>query len=586
MATLKPVDAVVIGVGWTGGIVASELTKAGLHVVGLERGLYRDTNPDFQVPQVHDELEYGIRLKLFQDASKETYTFRNTATQGALPIRQFGSFLPGDGLGGAGVHWNGVTWRFSPWDFETRKQATARYGAGIFGADCISQDWGITYDELEPYYDRFEYLCGIGGKAGNIAGKKIPGGNVFEGPRRRDYPNPPMKQQYSGALFTKATRELGYHPFPQPSGNSTRAYMNPEGVQMGLCVYCGYCERFSCEMGAKASLQTTLLPKLMKSPNFELRHGSKVLRINLDSSGKKAVSVTYLDGKGIEQTQPAEMIFVTAWSMNNVRLLLLSKIGTPYDPVSGKGVIGRNYSYQINGNATLFYEGKHFNNFMASGAIGTVIDDFNADNFDHSRLGFVGGAVINQTNTNARPIVYHPTPPGTPKWGKDWKSAVVRYYNNSASLNAFGAGQSYRGNYLDLDPTYADSYGQPLLRMTMDWNDNERRLNAFMIEKLKQIGKAMGAKQMATSSVPEHYDITPYQSTHNLGGAVMGADPSTSAVNKYSQSWDVPNVFVLGASAFPQNTGYAPTGTIGALAYFTTDAVVKRYIKAPGNLAG
>src|ERR1700730_2957957 len=137
MATQKPVDAVMIGVGWTGGILANELTKAGLSVVGLERGGFRDTIPDFSIPGVHDELAYGVRYKLFQDASKDTLTFRQNRSQSALPVRQFGSFLPGDGLGGAGVHWNGVTWRFLPWDFETRKQATARYGAGIFGADRI-----------------------------------------------------------------------------------------------------------------------------------------------------------------------------------------------------------------------------------------------------------------------------------------------------------------------------------------------------------------------------------------------------------------------------------------------------------------
>jgi len=585
MATLKSVDALVIGVGWTGGIVANELTKAGLNVVGLERGMYRDTDPDFMIPQVHDELEYGIRYKLFQDATKETYTFRNNVSQTALPIRQFGSFIPGDGLGGAGVHWNGVTWRFLPWDFTTRSSSIARYGAGILGDDCYSQDWGVTYDELEPFYDRFEYLCGIAGKAGNIKGKKIPGGNVFEGPRSRDYPSPPMKVPYSGALFQQATHGLGYHPFPQPSANSTQPYVNPEGVQLGLCVYCGYCERYSCEMGAKSSLQTTLLPKLRQNPKFEMRFNSQVLRINTDSSGKRAVSVTYLDGKGVEQTQPADLIFVTAFSLNNVRLLLLSKIGKPYDPASGTGVVGRNYAYQVNTSATLFYEGRHFNNFMASGAIGTIIDDFNGDNFDHSTLDFIGGADLGQSNTNARPILYHPTPPGTPAWGSKWKDAVVKYYNNSCSMNAQGGCQSYRGNYLDLDPTYTDQFGLPLMRMTMDWYKHEHKQSAFMVTKLNQIGKAMGAKQTVAAALPEHYDIVPYQSTHTVGGAIMGPDPSTSVVNKYCQSWDVSNLFVMGASAFPQNAGYNPTGTVGALAYHTMDAVVKRYIKAPGSLA-
>jgi gluconate 2-dehydrogenase alpha chain len=80
------------------------------------------------------------------------------------------------------------------------------------------------------------------------------------------------------------------------------------------------------------------------------------------------------------------------------------------------------------------------------------------------------------------------------------------------------------------------------------------------------------------------YSTVPYQSTHNTGGAIMGADPKTSAVNRYLQSWDVPNVFVIGASAFPQNAGYNPTGTVGALAFVAADAIITQYLKAPGPL--
>jgi len=81
------------------------------------------------------------------------------------------------------------------------------------------------------------------------------------------------------------------------------------------------------------------------------------------------------------------------------------------------------------------------------------------------------------------------------------------------------------------------------------------------------------------------WNVVPYQSTHNTGGAAMGADPATSAVNKYLQSWDVPNVFVVGASAFPQNGGYNPTGTVGALTFHALAAITNRYLKKPGALA-
>jgi gluconate 2-dehydrogenase alpha chain len=80
------------------------------------------------------------------------------------------------------------------------------------------------------------------------------------------------------------------------------------------------------------------------------------------------------------------------------------------------------------------------------------------------------------------------------------------------------------------------------------------------------------------------YDVTQYQTTHLNGGAIMGADPKTSALNRYLQSWDVPNLFVLGASAFPQNAGYNPTGTVAALAFFSAAAIRDRYLKNPGRL--
>ena len=206
---LKPVDVVTVGVGLTGSIVGLELAEAGLSVVGLERGPMRDTHPDFEVPAVHDELKYAVRHELAQDVSRETLTFRNSLQETALPMRQLGSFLPGEGLGGAAVHWNGQTWRFLPWDFETRSRTVARYGKGAVAEDCTSQDWGVTYTELEAYYDRFERAYGIGGKAGNLGGRIEPGGNPFEGPRSAEYPNPPTPESHAGKLFVTAAGALG-----------------------------------------------------------------------------------------------------------------------------------------------------------------------------------------------------------------------------------------------------------------------------------------------------------------------------------------------------------------------------------------
>jgi gluconate 2-dehydrogenase alpha chain len=268
MATKLPKkDVVIIGLGWTGAILGNELTDHGLDVVAIERGPWRDTATSFNIGYAPDELRYAVRLDLFQRPAQSTMTFRNNDSQTALPIRQFGSFLPGNGVGGAGIHWNGVTWRFLPTDFVVRSHLTERYGADFIPADLSIQDWGITYDDLEPYYDRFEYLAGISGKAGNLNGVIQDGGNPFEGPRKRDYPTPPMRMTYGPTLFAETARSLGYHPFPQPSANLSQAYTNPLGVTMGQCTYCGFCERFGCANYSKASAQTSVLPVLMRKSN-------------------------------------------------------------------------------------------------------------------------------------------------------------------------------------------------------------------------------------------------------------------------------------------------------------------------------
>jgi gluconate 2-dehydrogenase alpha chain len=582
---LPPVDAVLVGMGWTGAILARELAAAGLKVVGLERGRDRRTVPDFQSPQMHDELHYAVRYGLMQDVARETVTFRNNDSETALPMRQLGSFLPGTDVGGAGVHWNGQTFRFLPSDFRARSHNEERYGKNFIDADLTVQDWGVTYEELEPHYDRFEYLCGIGGKAGNIKGQLQKGGNPYEGPRSREFPNPPMKIAFAQALFAKAADELGYAPFPVPSANMSQPYTNPEGQSLDACMYCGYCERFGCEHFAKASAQTTILPVALANKNFEMRTLAHVTRVNWDPGSRRATGVTYVDGMGRVYEQPAEMVFLCAWAFNNVRLLLVSGIGKPYDPKTGEGVVGRNYAYQTMGAVGLFYdENTNINPFMGAGALGTVIDDYNGDNFDHSRLGFIGGSYICAYMTGARPIQYHPVPPGTPRWGAGWKQGVKRYYNHSVSLQCHGASMAARGNYVDLDPTYRDAYGQPLLRMTFDFPQNDVKMSRYVTDRATEIASLMGAQRVVPFYRTTPYTITTYQTTHNVGGAAMGADPKTSFCNRYLQSWDLHNVFVMGTSVFPQNAGYNPTDTVGALTYWAVDAVKSRYLKSPGPL--
>jgi gluconate 2-dehydrogenase alpha chain len=228
---------------------------------------------------------------------------------------------------------------------------------------------------------------------------------------------------------------------------------------------------------------------------------------------------------------------------------------------------------------------KILNPFISAGALGMMIDDYNGDNFDHSGLGFVGGGYMGAGQTNGRPIQTRPVPAGTPKWGSAWKKATAETYQRGYSLSTHGSSYSYRDCYLDLDPTYKDRFGRPLMRMTFDFHDNELKMSAFLTDRLTDIARALDPLEITPSPRRGPYNANIYQTTHNTGGTVMGSDPATSAVNRYCQSWDVHNVFVPGgASVFPQNHGYNPTDTVGALAFWTADAIRERYLRNPGPL--
>ncbi len=584
---LKQTDVVIIGLGWTGGILAKELTAAGMKVVALERGGMRSSESDYALPGIRDELRYVHRHDLMQNTARDTLTVRNNVSQEALPMRKLGSFLPGEVVGGSGVHWSGHTWRWTDQEFKIRSHYEERYGKNFIPADMTIQDWGITYAELEPYYEKFEYTAGVSGKAGNLKGKLHAGGNPFEAPRQRDYALPPLSALHSSEMFRMAATEAGYHPFPRPSANASRAYTNPDGSHFGACQYCGYCQRFGCEANAKGSPHMTVIPIAMKSPNFELRTHAWVTKILKDSSGKKVTGVLYTNVlNGEEFEQPADMVLLTAYAINNVHMMLLSGIGEPYDPVSQKGVIGKNYCYQNGASATLFFESSHFNPFINAGGSTMNFDDFNINpNFDRAKLGFVGGFNVGSGFNTNLPIGYRPVPAGTPTWGTAWKAATAKWYDTAMQINMSGGVMANRYNYYDLDPTYRNAFGLPLMRMTFDYKENEHKMGAHAAGVINQIARSMNPTKLNPASArTTPWTVVPYQSTHNTGGTIMGTNPGNSALNKYLQSWDCHNLFVVGANVFAHNAAYNPTGPVGALAYWTADAIKNKYMKNPGPL--
>lgn len=616
VARNEHVDVVMIGAGWTASILAWKLASAGLRVRSVEQGEERWTATHFQ--HNHDGLRYIVRKALLVDLSIETWTWRPNDNVPALPLRMHGSFHPGQGTGGAGVHWSGQLFRYYPHHFRYRSHLVERYGENMLPEGSTLQDWPITWDEIEPHYAQFEIDAGVSGRAGNINGVALPGGNPFEGPRSTPYPLPPFESSVPAMMFRDAVDSLGYHPFPVPAGLLSEAYTGLSGTTRAGCLYCGYCTRHGCEVDAKSSPLTDHLPAALATGNYDILYKSRVTNILLDDDGR-ARGFRYIDletGEVHEQT--ADIVILSGYTLTNVRMLLLSRNSAHPEGVGNShGKVGKQFTYHISRTpATGVFEGRRFNQFMGNYVTSQYIHDFNGDNFDHSDLGFIGGGPLYAgagesdplTSVQAMPYLndekwadYEESEPDmvvSPllktevadlagvdvEWGQDWKDNLRQNWDAVVGISTMAEVMPYEANYMDLDPTYTDAWGEPLLRITFEFQENERKLYDYLVEKAGEIMEAMEPDSMSTDDELGDYEIASYQTTHCTGGAIMGDSPENSVTNKYGQVWDTPNLFVTGAALYPMNPGMDHTGTATALAYMTGDAIIDQYLGNEGEL--
>jgi gluconate 2-dehydrogenase alpha chain len=587
VARQPPVDVVTVGAGWTAAMLAWKLTGAGYTVRSLEQGPMRYTYPDFA--HNHDSLRYQNRRALMHNLARESWTWRPEPGAPSLPMRRYGAFHPGQGLGGAGVHWSGY-YRFLPHDFRYLSHHVERYGAGKLPAGSTIQDWPLSYAELEPYYSEFEHDLGVSGVAGNVRGQLVPGGNPFDGPHSRPYPLPPLDVNRPALLFGEAARDLGYTPFVQPSGIQSRAYTDRFGNTRAGCVYCGFCTRYGCHVDAKSNGHNVHAPVALRTGRWDIRPFAKVSAIMTDRRGL-ATGVRYVDLlTGEAHEQPAAVVLLTGYTMTNVRLLLLSRSEAHPEGVGNdRGQVGRNFTYQVfKPPVTGVFEGERFNLFMGNTSTQVVIYDFYGDNFDHEDLDFIGGGGLYATPGEREPIgtaADVPMREGEGRnWGRAWKEALRTRWDSYVPINFHGESVAYDAHRMDLDPNYRDSFGQPLLRLTFDFRENERNMYRFITARSREIMARMNPTWSDAEDELGDFNIHDYQTTHISGGCIMGKDPGDSPVNRYGQVWDTPNVFVTGAALFPQNPGANPSATVGALAYLAGEALSERYFDRPEEL--
>src|SRR3989449_6163966 len=413
--------------GAVGGILAAELGKAGMKVIGLERGP-RLTTADFNG---QDELRYFQRQDLRPNAKRQPVTWRANANATAkpLPILNYGNQA-----GGGTVHYGAVSWRFHEDDFRVRSETIERYGASAIPKDASLIDWPLTYADLEPFYDRAEYELGVSGKAGNLEGRKIEAGNIFEAPRRRDYPLPPLLADQSGLIFEEGARKLGYHPFSTPRAILSRTYQGRPG-----CSYCGFCQAFGCHIGAKSSILVTKLPEADATGNFTLLTGTMCYRVNSDTSGR-VTGVSYRGVDGSDNTVEAELVILAPFIYDNTRLLLLSKSARfPNGLANSSGQVGKHVMAHIGARVFVAFDDRFVNIYMGPSAQKHSLDDFNADNFDHGGRAFIRGAQISITpaDLEAGPIgaaVAMNPPPGVPRWGAAHRDFLAEDFARHAAL--------------------------------------------------------------------------------------------------------------------------------------------------------
>lgn len=596
--TEPAVDVCVIGLGVTGGNVATILATNGYTVAGIEKGPYWQYDTDFILTK-YDEWGVGYMHKWDHPLWLQSWTWRNNASQFAIPFRRYlpgqGSNPLGHGVGGGAQHYASSYGRYSPFAYTPYSSTVSAYGESYLtnimpNLDLI--DFPVTYDDMVPYYEEFEECFGVTGT----------NQNPFI-PMSSNFPLPPHPLTPLGTLFQTATEALGYSPYPTPTGIASQPFVNKFGVSVNECVYDGYCSGdgcvWQCETGAKSNSAFRTVPAAISSGNFTMALNSYVFRLDSTSSGQIA-DARYYDAQGNIHVQPATAFFVGLWGWNNDRLPRLSGVGgTPYNPTTATGTLGRGVC-SPNGGTTASVSGTinlGANAYPAGNGAGGgySILDWADNNFDHTGLNFVGGTLVSvggyagggpanltvASNFSAANI------------GSAYKASVKNYYlhtTTTSSLSATVPPLPVTDHYHDLDPVYTDLYGDPISRVTTDGTDqNNYNLNTYLTPLLEPILTKMGASNItlhagATSLAASAHTTGQDGSYHHKGGTRMGASASTSELNMYQQDWAYSNLFITGESAMPYFDGITPgTHAVGPQTFLVGEGI-QMYLKSPGEL--
>ena len=536
--SLPKVNVVIVGAGAGGGIVAKELAQAGLTVVLLERGTWvnYDENNDDELRSQRTPV-LGNPFGPDDERHRRVVVQRDGSTRIVLPSE--GAYSNNAGcVGGGAVSYGAMAWRFMPQDFKMR----STYGEV---PDSTLADWPISYQDLEPFYEKAEYEIGVSGDYSQ---------NPHCGPRTKPFPMPAFPLNKEGQLISETTMRMGLHPFPIPMLRNSVPYNGRPA-----CIHMRSCVGFACPINAKAGSHNTVLPIALATGNCELRTHCVAAEIVVDDHGR-ARAVRYYDGEGQAQEQPADLVVVSASATETARLLLNSKSKLfPNGAGNNNDWVGRNL------------QGHHY-----VGAFGVFDDEIYEEagsgacialsDFNHDNPGMVGGGVLTNGFITLPYLFCDTHPTGSSRWGKDHKDFQRRNYKHTMRFSGPVQNIPTFTSRVSIDPTVKDAWGIPVCRLSGGQHPNDQLTGEFLSRKAESILKESGATQTW------RYNPGPGLpgGQHQAGTCRMGDDPKISVTNRYGQVHQIENLFIADGSLHVTNGGFNPALTIMALAYWVS----------------
>src|SRR5271165_295649 len=547
---LKHVNAVVVGAGAGGGIVAKELATAGLTVVLVERGRWY-TAFDCRKDDLRNQRTTVLGNAFGPDEDRNPRVFVDE--QGHEQ-----RLKPSDGeynnnaacVGGGTASYGAMAWRYLEKDFRMR----STYGA-IAGSTL--EDWPISYADLEPYYEKAEWEIGVSGDDSN---------NTFRSPRRRPLPMPPLPPNREYQVLKPAAERLGLHPFDIPMLRNSVPYNGRVA-----CMRCRWCVGFACEVDAKNGTQNTVIPTALATGNCELRSECIVKEILTDSQGQ-VKGVAYFDSQSRLQEQTADLVVVSGSANESARLLLNSKsrlfpsgLGNRYDWV-GRNLQGHAYTGAVG-----LFDFEVYDD-LGPGA-GIAICDFNHGNHGLAGEGLTSGGMLANEFIRLPYQFVGWRAPGVPRWGRAHKQYMRQWYRRSIGVMGPVQEMPVFESRVQVDPKVKDYWGIPVVRLSGHRHPNDQVVGKFLASKAEAWLKEAGA--ITTWTFLPGSGLSGGQ--HQAGTCRMGDDPRTSVVDKYCRVHDVDNLFVIDGSVHVTNGGFNPALTIMAIAYYASDQLVKSW---------